>query len=203
MDTISRFIRRDDPHAQHCVYDMPDGWWSRPYEYTFALQYANSLDVVLDAACGIPHPLKFALCDRGCDVYACDTDTRLGDYSAMQADVGVDISRYIGAIQYRIASLVSLPYADTMFDTVFCVSVLEHLSQDDQRKTLAEFARVLKCGGRLVLTMDYPTVNVHTFSQQVVEYGFSFIGDLDTEYPDDALRNDAWGLSCFRMVLVR
>ena len=51
------------------------------------------------------------------------------------------------------ADAVSMPFRDNCYDTVLFTEVLEHLpDRAAQRRALAEFARVLRPGGRLVLT---------------------------------------------------
>lgn len=44
------------------------------------------------------------------------------------------------------------PYADSSFDVVYAVSVFTHLTVDRQRQWLAEFARIIRPGGLLLLT---------------------------------------------------
>lgn len=46
-----------------------------------------------------------------------------------------------------------LPFADDSVDTVFCCSVLEHV--EDPRRALSECARVLKPGGRIILSVPF------------------------------------------------
>lgn len=48
-----------------------------------------------------------------------------------------------------------LPYPDRKFDIVFCISVIEHLNKTAQLNALMEFSRVLKPGGKAILTVDY------------------------------------------------
>ena len=47
-------------------------------------------------------------------------------------------------------SVLEMPYADGMFDTVLLISILEHLQPSDQAKAFAEIHRVLKPGGQVV-----------------------------------------------------
>jgi SAM-dependent methyltransferase len=53
---------------------------------------------------------------------------------------------YVGDVQ-------KMPIGDSLFDTVLCVEVLEHVP--DPSAALAEIYRVLKPGGRLVLTIPH------------------------------------------------
>ena len=60
-------------------------------------------------------------------------------------------------ITYRngpTADFTKLPYARETFDVVTCVSVLEHVPEEVQLQGIREMARVLKKGGKLVITYD-------------------------------------------------
>jgi SAM-dependent methyltransferase len=46
----------------------------------------------------------------------------------------------------------ALPLDDASFDLVLCVEVVEHLAAEEREPALAEMVRVLRPGGRLVLT---------------------------------------------------
>jgi ubiquinone/menaquinone biosynthesis C-methylase UbiE len=81
--------------------------------------------------------------------------------SRLEADTGVDtvvldidpegleIAKSRG-LQTCLADALRMPYADASFDAALCLDVLEHM-QDDAA-LLKEVSRVLKPGGRLVLT---------------------------------------------------
>ena len=77
-------------------------------------------------------------------------------------DYGIDISpkeirkaKKSGAYKHcRIASIYKLPFSNSSFQTVFANSVIEHFQKLD--KSLSEMARVLKPGGRLIMTTPSP-----------------------------------------------
>ncbi|MDV0445058.1 hypothetical protein MmiAt1_06130 [Methanimicrococcus sp. At1] len=48
-----------------------------------------------------------------------------------------------------ISNVSALPFADSVFDGVLCLGVLQHLISEDREKTAAEFYRILKNGGRV------------------------------------------------------
>jgi len=57
-------------------------------------------------------------------------------------------------VSYRKGDLTDLPYEDDHFDVVSCVSVLEHMSHEDQSKGIREMSRVVREDGKLIITYD-------------------------------------------------
>jgi len=64
-----------------------------------------------------------------------------------------------------------LPFADSSFDKVYCVCVLEHLSPSVRQKTMAEVHRVLKPGGICALTIDYSAGRCESAMDQGLRFG--------------------------------
>lgn len=60
----------------------------------------------------------------------------------------------------KIHSLVSIaskiPLADKSLDTIICLEVLEHLPEGEDRACLEEFARILRRGGKFILSTPVP-----------------------------------------------
>ena len=103
---------------------------------------------VLDAACGAGY-YTGELVARGARVSAFDGSTEL-----------VRIARAAHGDRARIdrADLDDpLPYPDASFDLVVCGLALHYAT--DRAATLAELARVLRPGGRCVLSTQHPTAN--------------------------------------------
>jgi SAM-dependent methyltransferase len=65
--------------------------------------------------------------------------------------VGVD-SAYESA-QVTRADLLSLPFEATSFDLVLCLDVLEHIELLSQPRAIAEIARVMKPGAKLLVSV--------------------------------------------------
>lgn len=65
--------------------------------------------------------------------------------------VGMDVGR--SNATDVVGNAQKLPFANGSFDTVFCSQVLEHVPEP--WLALAEFQRVLKPGGRLILTVPH------------------------------------------------
>lgn len=83
--------------------------------------------------------------------------------------------------------LPPLPYANASFDLLYGISVFTHLDLDYQRQWIAEFARVLKPGGIVLMTFHSPGVWRDTeFAPQVEKDGFAFVASkkLDGILPE-------------------
>lgn len=65
--------------------------------------------------------------------------------------VGVDVFGYDG-VDNIVEDMAVLPFEDGFFDTVTLVAVGGHIPKDKRVAEFAEFARVLKPGGRIVMT---------------------------------------------------
>ncbi|KGE16258.1 class I SAM-dependent methyltransferase [Paenibacillus wynnii] len=208
---VSRFFVNSDARREKLVYDLPDSWWSRPYEYEWCMNFISPHDTVLDAACGISHPLKFHLAETCEEAYACDADERILSEKAIMdgiiQDVGEKAAREVlhsrtDRLHLAHANLTNLPYDDESFDTIFCISVLEHLTSEDTIYALREFHRTLNGEGLLILTFDYPSVNLSQMNELLLQSGFVYWGETDFNLPVDAVRTDLWGgRHCFRAVL--
>ncbi|SDW20008.1 bifunctional 2-polyprenyl-6-hydroxyphenol methylase/3-demethylubiquinol 3-O-methyltransferase UbiG [Paenibacillus sp. CF384] len=210
-DLTSRFILESDPFASEFVFPLPSSWWSRPYEYQWCSAFAEADDIVLDAACGISHPFKFYLAQHCKQTYACDWDPLISSFDNIVEGVRTDISeeaaklvdsQFRSRIHLQQASLTELPYGDRLFDKIFCVSVMEHLSPSDALLAMHEFHRTLKDDGLIVMTLDYPTVDFAYFQLIMMLTGLEFVGSIDTTLPANVLYTEQWGgLSCFRVLL--
>ena len=119
---------------------------------------------LLDAGCGTGN-YSMALLPQVGRISAVDmNDSMLGYARDKLAD---ECAR--GRIDFHRASIDSLPFADAVFDGIIVNQVLHHLELAAEagypvyRKVFAEFARVLKPGGGVV---------VNTCSHQQLRHGF-------------------------------
>lgn len=75
----------------------------------------------------------------------------------------------------RILGLsTEIPAEDQSFDAIVAGEFLEHLYPADVDRTLCEFQRVLKIGGRLLMTTPHPTCILNRFFGRTV-YGTSHL----------------------------
>lgn len=97
---------------------------------------------VLDAGCGYGQ--------WSCALDALNRDVFAVDYSATRIQIASTLARAAGGedIRFAVQSVDQLAFADNSFDAVFCYSVIY---ATDPRRTLREFRRVLKPGGRLYI----------------------------------------------------
>ena len=130
--------------------------WSRRWEYAFVADRLEALAAergstnleILDAGSGVTF-LPYHLCRRlpGSRVTCCDIN---GLYAKAFARIGRAESG--SRVRFARALLQRLPVEADGADAVYCVSVLEHTG--GYGGILDEFRRVLRPGGRLVLTFD-------------------------------------------------
>ena len=100
---------------------------------------------ILDAGCG-SGPLFAALRDRGAIVTGFDKSAGMVELARRRLGDGADL---------RVADLGGpLPFPDGGFDDVIASLVLHYL--EDWGPALAELRRVLKPGGRLLVSVEHP-----------------------------------------------
>jgi SAM-dependent methyltransferase len=100
---------------------------------------------ILDAGCG-SGPLMAALRDQGAIVTGFDKSAGMLELARRRLGDGADL---------QVADLGSpLPFPDGAFDDVIASLVLHYL--EDWGPALAELRRVLKPGGRLIVSVDHP-----------------------------------------------
>ena len=206
----SRFFKTDDKRADTIVFPLPSHWWSRYYEYAWAAEFCKPTDVVLDAACGIAHPFKFWLAEHCKAVHALDKDERILDREAISAEMraaygidNIELTEEFDMKNFKQGDITVLPYRSNMFDKIFCISVLEHIPDADKAKALAEFCRVLKKAGQIILTLDYPDTTIDKIEAMANEAGLKLAGEKDPTIPVNAICMKNHNLYCFRMVLVK
>lgn len=125
----------------------------RRWEYPFLIERLSSIGGgrsvrMLDAGSGLTCiPFFTSRMNRSFAVEACDADPNL---PALFERIN-NRSQY-PKIAFSTADLRRLPYEDQRFDVVFCMSVLEHTA--DYPEIVREFRRVLRPGGRCIVTFD-------------------------------------------------
>jgi 2-polyprenyl-3-methyl-5-hydroxy-6-metoxy-1,4-benzoquinol methylase len=119
---------------------------------------------ILDVGCG-PGEIAAKLMQRGYDVWGVDIAEPMIRYARERCGVN----------QFQVGDIEQIPFRDGTFDGVVCVGVLEYLDGDSG--ALREIERVLKPGGRAVLSMPNAVCVWYHLDRAVVAaealYGFA------------------------------
>lgn len=88
---------------------------------------------------------------------------------------GIDLSDHeapISGVEYTKGDLMATPYKDNSFDTITCLSVIEH--EVDFDKLAKECARLLRPKGVLYISFDYWNPKVNTDDVGTKLYGLKW-----------------------------
>ncbi|MEU6727134.1 class I SAM-dependent methyltransferase [Nonomuraea wenchangensis] len=138
-----------DPIAEGYAAENETSLVNAYYERPAMLELAGDVAGrrVLDAGCGAG-PLFAALRERGAVVTGVDASAGMLELARRRLGADADL---------RVVDLAgSLPFPDDTFDDVIASLVLHYL--EDWGPTLTEIRRVLKPGGRLLVSVDHPFV---------------------------------------------
>lgn len=142
--------------------------WSRVFEYPWVAEKGDFKQGqwVLDAAGG-DSSMQFYLAKLGCRVINVDLET-----PQLKQD---SVLRMVG-------DLKKLPFLNSTFSRIVCVSVLEHI--ENPKEVVKELCRVLDVGGKLLLTFDvanYKRWN-HTVDVKVAE---DILSEFEIKLPSE------------------
>lgn len=156
-----------DEFAQAYSDDNETNLLNGHYERPAILELAGDVDGhhILDAGCG-SGTLSAALRSRGATTTGFDLSGSMVELARHRLGPGAEV------IVHDLAD--PLPYADATFDDVVASLVLHYL--EDWTDPLAEMHRVLKPGGRLILSVNHPflytALNPDGYYFDVAEFTF-------------------------------
>ena len=197
------FFKRDDPQiGELCGVTFPAGWWSRFYEYPWALSWAVKGGLVADMGAGSHYrPFRDEIAKTARLVYAVDKNWHMTEQEKPDN------------VQFVVADFTQ-PVTDIeggSLDRIFCISVLEECG-DLIPDALREFRRLIKQDGRIIITCDtqadmdkpfpvvYPGINLDGLPEQVHKAGLYFDGAIDYRRAN-ILVHEEWNLAVWHMVL--
>jgi SAM-dependent methyltransferase len=191
MNLDNGFIKKNHETVD---WDMPLTWWSRPYEYAWVMKRIKENDIVIDAGCGIEHPLKWKMAEKCKFVFGVDSDIRIG---LIQTDLTKNI-------RYLHGSITNICWEDKV-DKIVCVSVLEHLTREETLEALECFRDCVKDDGKILLTCDYPTIDPNWIIVEIDKIGLKLDGEI-SDFDNSADLSEliqGYNLNIFTMVLVK
>lgn len=145
--------------------------------YKFAAQLMKKNDVVLEAAAGFGY---------GAAYFAkhCKKVEAL-DIAADNIEFGKK-TYYSENINWTVGDVTQLPFADETFDVYASFETFEHLRQEQLPQYLDQARRVLKKGGRMILSTPNKLVRRHIHNPfHVKEYDFNELDAiLKTQFSD-------------------
>lgn len=137
---------------------------------------------LLDVACGSGGPALRMGGLRGCSVAGMDLhDQAIATANALAAERGMT-----GSAQFRVANATAqLPFDDGTFDAVTCIDAINHLP--DRPRVLADWARLLKGGGRLLFTDPITVTGPLTNSEIAVRSSIGFFQFVPHGYDEQVI----------------
>ena len=167
-------------------------WMVRLWEYPWAIINSEILpdSKILDVGAGWSlFPLYLA--QRSGNIDSIDTDER---QMKLLSPALAEILKL--KVNYFVDNALHLSAKDNTYDYVFCISVLEHLEEETDkgkpvnwhknkldRIAIREFLRVIKPGGRVILTLDYASDDISQRS-----FHFDYVKDLVEEFRANLLQ---------------
>jgi SAM-dependent methyltransferase len=121
---------------------------SRYLELPWAIEQLDAQpgERVLDLAS--PKLLAVQLARRGVRVTSVDQlEREIETWQALAGDVP--------GLSFEVADGRALPFADASFDHAYSISVLEHVEEPGDAEALRELARVVRPGGRVLVTLPH------------------------------------------------
>jgi ubiquinone/menaquinone biosynthesis C-methylase UbiE len=91
------------------------------------------------------------------------------EYTGVGDNLGLQTGKWDTSNLDIISDINSIPVPDSSFDVVLCTEVFEHISEPI--RTISEFSRILKPGGKLILTL--PVCSLTHFAPYYYYNGFS------------------------------
>ncbi len=107
----------------------------------------SPVNTLLDVACGAGGPALRIATSTGCSVVGIDVhEQAVTTASSLATQRGL-----AERAEFRsIDATAPLPFSDSSFDAITCIDAINHFS--DRPRVIAEWARLLKLGGRLLFT---------------------------------------------------
>ena len=102
------------------------------------------------------------------------------EFIGLENGIGIDCFAYEG-VQNVVPDLTQLPFGDESFDTITLIAVGGHIPRSQRAQEFKELARVLKSGGRLVMTEGEPVTQYLVHQWVFLLHALRGTQDMDNE----------------------
>lgn len=163
----------------------PAFYASRLWEYPYSIISADLKRGMkaADIGCGMTAFTVYLKEVAGCDVIGVDPDVFDSGVKYKAHGVSREFLDRTGLRVLR-GDMDSLPLDTDSQDRVFCISVMEHVPPDVRRRGMQEIARVLRPGGRAVLTVDMSMwFELNRPLDLVWDSGLTLLSPIDLRWP--------------------
>ena len=202
-----RYILKRSKLLQGCI---GYNFWSRAWEYPWAIENAKlgSPCRIIDVGGG-GSPIADYLAKFGHDCYVIDPSLRndtplsLSKNKSIFKNIRSTISHSLlhllrintieglhfidkhSPVKYYCQKAESILFPDHYFHNVLCLSVIEHIPVNKWEICMREFERILKPGGRLIITLDMSIneANNRLYSKLIDCCALKLIGNPNYEVP--------------------
>ena len=175
--------------------------WSRMWEYPWAVLNADlqaGMRILDIGSGGSSFPLYLAM--SGYECYAADPSLDQGkpkenwrrrflSFLGIATTWGfpkvAKKSKRSLPVRYCRDSIQKLSFPDDFFDRVFCLSVIEHIPQSEWSVCMEQLSRVVKSGGRLIVTLDMstPDANARVYKRLISTCPLELLGNVEYSVP--------------------
>ncbi len=147
---------------------------------------------LLDVACGSGGPALRIATTTGCSIVGVDVH----EQAISTANLLATQRGLTKLVEFRVADATEqLPFPDAWFDAITCIDAINHLP--NRRRVIAEWARLLKLGGRLLFTDPITVTGPLTNAEIEVRSSTGFFLFVPPDYDERVL------VQCGLRLLVR
>lgn len=162
MSSLQKSIQR---YYEEQAFQNVGGWKDRgDYQYVMCHLIERSIAMLSKRLSG-------ELLDVGCG-----TQPYNAYFSHLEKKVNCDFTNERSAVDF-VCSACDIPVPDESFDSILCTEVLEHVP--DPGRAWAEFSRVLRTGGRILLSapMYWPAHELPYDFYRYPEHGLRYLAE--------------------------
>jgi len=167
------------------ILSKPAFYAARLWEYPFSILAAELSPgmKVADIGCGMTAFTIYLKEHSRCEVTGIDPDVFEAGVKYRSHGVSQEFIERTG-IKFLKGDMTELPLENDSQDRAFSISVMEHVPPDIRRQGMQEIARILKPGGRAVLTVDMSMwFEMNRPLDLVWESGLNIHGTIDLRWP--------------------